>query len=314
MRVLILICSALIFNLLVSCYEMPVFNNPVDPQNPNRYGSISGKITDITSNKAISGASISTSPITNNSTSDASGNYTISHVVPGAYTVSAVKTGYTSKSISISITSGNTSIANISLLANYCPNLPTITDSRDGKVYNTVLIGTQCWLSENLDVGIMILSTQNQTKNDTIQKYCYNDDSINCNIYGGYYQWDEAMQYTKLQGTQGICLNGWHVPSISELQTLEAAVNYSGNSLKSIGQGSGNGAGTNTSGFSALLPGIRNYEGGFVSFGMIAKFLSSTETNDLNNSYLGLWYNDDVIYINYNNYKVLGFSVRCIKN
>jgi len=95
-----------------------------------------------------------------------------------------------------------------------CPtNCQPFTDARDGKTYNTVLIGTQCWMRENLNIGTRIDGSQNQTDNGTIEKYCYDDLESNCDIYGGLYQWDEAMQYVTTQGVQGICPAGWHLPT-----------------------------------------------------------------------------------------------------
>ncbi|MCK6649671.1 MAG: hypothetical protein L6Q66_08445, partial [Bacteroidia bacterium] len=89
-----------------------------------------------------------------------------------------------------------------------------------GKIYNTVTIGTQTWLKENLDIGTMILGAQNATNNDVIEKYCYNNLIENCEIYGGLYQWNEAMQYITTQGAQGICPTGWHMPTRAEFQKL----------------------------------------------------------------------------------------------
>ena len=136
------------------------------------------------------------------------------------------------------------------------PNCGNVT--YDGKIYHTVVIGEQCWLRENLDVGTMITGGTNQTNNGLIEKYCYNDNPTNCDTYGGLYQWNEAMQYVITTGTQGICPNGWHIPSFADFATLKAAVGDDGNKLKAVGQGSGGGAGTNTSGFSALLAGYRD--------------------------------------------------------
>ncbi|MCK7527278.1 MAG: fibrobacter succinogenes major paralogous domain-containing protein [Ignavibacteriales bacterium] len=55
---------------------------------------------------------------------------------------------------------------------------------------------------------------------------------------------------------KGICPEGWHIPTLSELQILSNIVKVEVNALKAVGQGSGDGAGTNTSGFSALLVGF----------------------------------------------------------
>jgi len=195
-----------------------------------------------------------------------------------------------------------------------CPGLPNITDQRNGKVYNTVLIGDQCWLRENLDIGTMVQGTQNQTNNGIIEKYCYNDDLANCNTYGGLYQWNEAMQYVTSQGTKGICPTGWHVPTLNELMTLGSTVAGNANALKAVEQGTGNGAGTNTSGFTALLAGDRFFAGDFESFGEEAFFWSSSEYDALNASHMDLYNDDNLIYIGLDDYKEYGFSVRCVKD
>jgi len=152
-----------------------------------------------------------------------------------------------------------------------CPGLDTVNYS--GQTYYTVKIGAQCWLKENLNVGIRINGSAEQTDNGTIEKYCYNDDSANCNAYGGLYEWNEAMQYVTVSGTKGICPPGWHIPSSSEFSSLGAKVNNDGNALKMIGQGTG----TNTSGFSALMAGCRNWDGSFFVLGYGADFWGSTK-------------------------------------
>lgn len=181
-----------------------------------------------------------------------------------------------------------------------------------GKIYPTVVIGEQCWLRKNLDVGAMVQGTQNQTNNGVIEKYCYNDNPANCDIYGGLYQWDEAMQYVTTTGAQGICPPGWHIPTLAEFQTLSTAVNNNSNALKAIGQGTGGGAGTNTSGFSALLAGSRSGNGNFLDLGGNAYFWSSFNSTGTATD-LGLTSNDSNINLNDHN-KVYGFSVRCLKD
>ncbi len=135
-----------------------------------------------------------------------------------------------------------------------CPS----TVKYEGKTYTTVQIETQCWFKENLDVGTMITGTATQTDNSRIEKYCYNDDPANCNTFGGLYRWSETMQYSNSDGAKGICPTGWHIPRKAELQILVTNTGKNSNTLKAVGQGKRTGAGTNTSGFSALLTGIRD--------------------------------------------------------
>src|ERR1035437_1793744 len=146
-----------------------------------------------------------------------------------------------------------------------------------GKIYNTVTIGSQIWLKENLDIGTMINGTNGGTNSDgqqinngTIEKYCYGNITANCTNYGGLYQWNEAMQYVTTEGTKGICPTGWHIPTEAEFATLATTVSNDENALKAVGQGTAPGAGTNTSGFSALLVGY--YNGGFLVAGSYTFF------------------------------------------
>lgn len=199
----------------------------------------------------------------------------------------------------------------VNLFGERCPGLPTV--EYEGKTYNTVLIGTQCWLKENLDIGTRINGSNTQTNNGTIEKYCYNDLDSNCNTYGGLYQWNEAMQYSTTTGARGICPTGWHIPTIAELETLASAVGSNGNALKAVGQGSGSGAGTNTSGFSALLAGFRDNDGHFFDLGYYAYFWSSTEGYAAYARSLILSYYGSYIFFDYFN-KYGGFSVRCVQD
>ena len=97
----------------------------------------------------------------------------------------------------------------------------TIFDSRDGQQYITVLIGSQCWMAENMNIGTRIDGANDQTNNSEIEKYCYDDLESNCDTWGGMYQWDETMQYTTTEGVQSICPTDWHLPSDEEWKQLE---------------------------------------------------------------------------------------------
>ena len=269
----------------------------------NQVGTISGKVTDSSTGIGISGATITTNPATQTITTDTSGNYTISNVPVGIYTVTAAKTDYNTNSQSnVAVTANQTTTVNLTLtlMGTSCPSTVTY----GGKIYNTVQISSQCWFKENLNAGIKINSnsgSDNQINNGIIEKYCYNNDEANCTTYGGLYQWNEAMGYSTVEGSQGICPDGWHIPTYAELQTLSNAVGGSGNALKAVGQGSGSGTGTNTSGFSALLAGSRySSNGNFYSLGYYTYFWSSTEYSSSNAYYLSLhYYTGDVYFNNY---------------
>ena len=199
---------------------------------------------------------------------------------------------------------------------NTCHGLPSVI--YEGRTYNTVQIGDQCWLKENLNVGAMITTTPDQEKdqenNGIIEKYCYENDSTNCNNFGGLYQWDEAMQYKTSGGSQGICPDGWHIPTLLDYEKLKDTVNADGNSLKAIGEGYENGAGTDTTGFSALLAGsVASYDV-FSYAGEYAFFLTSSELGSfdkVHSMYLN-YYDSEISLVN--NAKGHAFSVRCIKD
>ncbi len=192
----------------------------------------------------------------------------------------------------------------------------TTTVAYEGKTYNTVLIGDQCWLKENLNVGTRINSNapgDDQTDNGVIDKYCYDNNEANCDTYGGLYQWNEAMQYVTTEGAKGICPDGWHIPTYSEFETLNDAVTDDGNSLKALGEGSDFGAGTNTSGFSALLAGNREEEGGYYVPGYSAFFWSSTAystSTSIRQHLNNIDENIDLLI----DIKELGFSIRCLED
>ncbi len=209
-----------------------------------------------------------------------------------------------------------------------CDGVKTITYS--GKTYSTEQIGAQCWLAQNLNVGTLISTATDgdQTDNVIIEKYCNSNNSWYCYSFGGIYQWAEAVAYTNgatnttppspaLSGNiQGICPTGWHIPTITEFETLKTTVNSSSNTLKAVGQGTGAGDGTNISGFSALLA-ARWYNlfsnQGWTWLGSETNFWSSTEFSGNNAYSLKLNYNNDSISMPSTD-KRDGHSVRCLKD
>ncbi len=192
-----------------------------------------------------------------------------------------------------------------------------ITDERDGSSYNTVLIGSQCWMAENLNIGVMISGNNDQTNNSTIEKYCYENNTSNCDTYGGLYQWDEMMQYVTTEGTQGICPTGWHLPSNVEwiiLSDFLGGAGVAGGKLKESGTNhwaSPNTGGTNESSFYALPGGFLYSNDMFFDIGEIA-YLWTNNMNDNTKSYGYYLYYNLASLSSYNDDKSRGNSVRCL--
>jgi uncharacterized protein (TIGR02145 family) len=191
-----------------------------------------------------------------------------------------------------------------------------MTDSRDGKTYNTVLIGTQCWFAQNLNVGNSI--SNQQTNNGIIEKYCYNIDENNCTIYGGLYKWNEAMQYSTTEGAKGICPTGWHLPTDAEWTTLITFLGgeaVAGGKMKETGLAhwlSPNTGATNSSGFTAL-PGGSSQNGYFYSLTFSASFWSSSQSDAAYAWYRYLFY-PTVSATSLTATKEYGFAVRCLQD
>jgi len=204
-------------------------------------------------------------------------------------------------------------------------------DPRDDQIYNTVQIGDQCWMAENMNIGEMKIGTEEMANNGIIEKYCYDNNIANCNTYGGLYQWDEMMQYTIIPGVQGICPIGWSIPTDDEWKILEGTVDSlypvgdpiwnntewrgfdAGLKLKSTSGWYPNFYRSDTCGFRALPGGYRNCSGYFYSIEGYGIFWSSTESISIEAWYRGLKFNMDKVS-RYDATKEFGRSVRCLKN
>jgi len=187
-----------------------------------------------------------------------------------------------------------------------------LIDPRDGQSYNTVEIGSQCWMAKNLNIGTMTDVNNGQGDNGSIEKYCYDGMASNCDTYGGLYQWSEIMEYTTIEGTQGICPDGWHIPTFAEWDALNTYVGLDGNALKAIGQGTNLGAGTNSSGFSALLGGT-SYNYGYENMTSVTSFWTSTNQT-YSFSYRNTLNNVGSEISGGTSITSKGYSVRCIKD
>lgn len=205
----------------------------------------------------------------------------------------------------------------------------SLFDLRDGQAYNTVQIGSQCWMAENLNIGIMLDNSVGQTDNATIEKYCYNGISVNCDLYGGLYQWNEMMQYFTVEGNQGICPEGWHVPTDDEWCTLENEADAgtiecstvglrgtdAGGNLKEAGTShwySPNTGATDSRSFTSLPGGGCNASGNSFSAGADANFWSSTGSGS--NGWIRQLAHDHAQIDRYATSKEYGLSIRCVKN
>ena len=198
-----------------------------------------------------------------------------------------------------------------------CPEISTIT--YEGQVYNTVLIGNQCWLKENLNVGTMINANIDMNDDGIIEKYCFMNDSTMCNEYGGLYQWNEIMEYSTIPGVQGICPASWHIPTNGEWTILFdflGGSSVAGGEMKEFGTAhwfSPNTGATNESGFTAIPGGCRNSMGNFMDYRHKGHFWSSSEFSSTSAwSWFLYYFNDDITPSN--NYNRFGFSVRCLQD
>ena len=227
-----------------------------------------------------------------------------------AYATNSVGTGY-----------GNETLLKTSI---------TIIDT-DGNVYNTVIIGNQVWMIENLKTTKYRdgTSIQNVSDNTTWVKwnirsaYCWynNDSTSNKNKYGALYNSDAVND------SRNIAPTGWHIPTDAEwtaLTTFLGGVDIAGGKLKEVGTGhwaSPNTGATNSSGFTALPGGERSgFDGTFGAMGQSGNWWSSTQNNGIDANGYPYYYNffhsisSGSASTGYGWAFSNGFSVRCIKD
>jgi uncharacterized protein (TIGR02145 family) len=190
--------------------------------------------------------------------------------------------------------------------------------------YKTVTINTQTWLAENLNFAAE-------------GSVCYDNNPANCDIYGRLYDWNTAMagaasSTANPSGVQGVCPEGWHLPSQAEWNALMAFVhsdnglasylsgggmpNLGGKYLKSETGWSSSGDGEDTYGFSLLPGGRGSSSGSFSEVGSNGNFWS-TETVYITgpNTDMGSYMQYGVESVNsyFTNLDFL-FSVRCLQD
>ena len=224
-----------------------------------------------------------------------------------------------------------------------CSGTPTVTD-HEGNVYNTVQVGDQCWMRENLRTthfadGSTIPAGGSNTSSNEPYYYNYSSSGIPLSERGYLYNWPAAMHGAVSSsaipsGVQGICPTGWHLPSDAEWTILKnymiSVPDYQcGGSLYNITKALASTTGWNTStnncatgnnqsvnnatGFSAVPAGY--FGSSFNYSGRRACFWSSTES-EYGSSYAYLRYLDYnyASVSSYTNPKSYGYSVRCLRD
>jgi len=204
----------------------------------------------------------------------------------------------------------------------------------DGNIYDTITIGNQEWMAENLKVthyrnGDEIPNITNNSEWGSLSAGAYgvyDNDPANADTYGNLYNW------YAVDDARGVCPEGWHVPTDEEWMELEMTLGMSYEEAHSYGyrgtdQGSqlagnaglwNNGGLENngefgTSGFMALPGGYRNSSyGTYYYMGIYDSFWSSTAYNSHDAWYRGLYYNHSEVR-RQDSSKHYGFSVRCVR-
>ena len=225
-------------------------------------------------------------------------------------------------------------------LIDFTCGISTVTDV-ENNTYNTVQIGTQCWMQENLKTtkyadGTTISQGSSTSTTDAYWYYPDNNSS-NKDTYGLLYNWKAVMNGSTSSsanpsGVQGLCPDGWHVPSDAEWTQLTEYVssqseyvcdNNNANIGKalastqnwpnsSISCAVGNTPNSNNAtGFTAVPAGYSN--GGYEYFDAIAYFWSATSYDSTYAYYRYLYCHDAYVYSPYT-YKFNAFSVRCVRD
>jgi uncharacterized protein (TIGR02145 family) len=198
-----------------------------------------------------------------------------------------------------------------------CGGASTVTF--DGHTYALVGIGSQCWFKENLrsdnyrngDAIHGNLTNSQWASTGTGAQAVYNNDPANLTAHGRLYNW------YAVNDARGLCPMGFHVPSDEEWTVLENALGGSsvaGTALKSSAADSPPWDGSNSSGFSALPGGYRNYyNGAFYDLGYGGYWWSSSPSGS--DAWLRYLYsgNSDVTR-DYDDFVRFGFSVRCVRD
>jgi uncharacterized protein (TIGR02145 family) len=193
---------------------------------------------------------------------------------------------------------------------------------KDGNVYNSVTIGSQIWLNENLKTtkfsdgsSIPNVTADITWANLSTSAFCwFNNDAVTYKAtYGALYNW-----YTVNSGK--LCPAGWHVPSDGEFSVLTdllGGLTVAGGKMKEVGTAhwtDPNTGATNESGFTSLAAGQRHTDGSFGDLGFAAIFWTSTPYNDVKPWYYSNWYTNAMAGRGNGTWNNVGLSIRCVKD
>lgn len=221
--------------------------------------------------------------------------------------------------------------------AHFNPNInyDSIVDSRDGKVYRTVKIGSQVWMAENLNYADSVATPSLLKKS-----WCFYDNPEHCEVAGRLYTWaaivdsvnlanDEDAQFCGYltncefpEKLRGICPEGWHLPDTTEWRTLVSTVaddpSVAGFALSSKVGWDKTGTGTDDYGFSAFPVGDKYRDFDFSEFagtglsGTTSFWSISEDSRDKQLAFtLGFFLGSVGIT---GDFKDLGLPLRCLKD
>ena len=206
----------------------------------------------------------------------------------------------------------------------------SLTDTRDGHVYRTVEIGEQTWMAQNLnfDPG---QGGSGDAKYDW--SWCFQNDPEKCEVYGRFYTWAAALDTIALyddgngvdcgngktcklpEKVQGVCPDGWHLPTKDEWETLFSAVggrDIAGKVLRSPTGWDKDENGEDDVGFCALPTGTGNGDR-FLNSGNRADFWVATEHLENRGWNVIMHYFNEKAGFG-EAYKPAGLPVRCVKD
>ena len=186
----------------------------------------------------------------------------------------------------------------------------TVTDI-DGNTYPVVRVGNQLWMAENLRVT-------RAPDGQPVISYAYVGDPEREALYGRYYSWDAAMNGSRKESAQGICPDGWHLPSDEEVKQMEIALGMSRSEadIKNAWRGYGTGTKIKMGGSSGLeipMAGMRHVNGSIIYNNDWAFLYTSSESGSY--AWRRCFREASTGVGRFDTYpKTYGFSVRCIKD